>query len=201
MVEAVLKPVVKNYRRFDRRRTNFKRWAEKRPFWGALLLIVAGVLMAISPAQTLSMFLFGSSSAKILGIVGLFFALFVFLSGVTAMTQPQLSTLAGLVGIVLTVLSIVGGTEWAALGLGALTGILGGSLCVSWIEVEEEVVVDETQEEEKLESGEDVEELRKKVEKYEEMLEEKGEDADVDMEDIESEMEDADVDNLMEKEE
>ncbi|MFB6284906.1 MAG: DUF6114 domain-containing protein [Halobacteria archaeon] len=178
MSKVILKPVVKNYRRVDRKRNTFRRWAEKRPFWGALLLIIAGVLLAISPAQTLSMFLFGEGSAKILGIVGLFFALFVFLSGIAAMTQPQLSTLAGLVGIVLSVLSIVGGTEWGALLLGTFAGILGGSLCVAWIQIEEDVVIkEEIDEDEIKEGGEEVEELKKKVEKYEEMLERKeGED-------------------------
>lgn len=63
-------------------------------------------------------------------VVGLAFAVIVFLIGAFALLKPSMSTVLGVTGIAFSILSLVG-----ALGgflFGTILGIVGGSLCVAW---------------------------------------------------------------------
>ncbi len=169
--KSVLKPVVKGYRGYESRKARFDDWKSQRPFWGGVLLIASGLVLAYIPLVTLEGFAFTGGTGEVIGLIGMLFAFFVFLSGVAALSIPQISTLAGLTGIVMAILSIVGGT-FGGLGLGTLLGMIGGSLCIAWIQEEETVIETEVEEDE------DIDEIRKKAQKYEEMLQEGEMDAD-----------------------
>jgi hypothetical protein len=179
-VIAVGKPILKTYRRYAAYKQKFDDWRAVRPFWGGVLLIFAGLLLAYIPFYTLDNFAFTGGTGELIGLIGLVFAFFVFLSGVASITHPQISTLAGMTGIVMSILSVVGGT-FGGMGVGTFVGMVGGSLCVAWIQEEETVELDpET-------AGEqDMEELRKKAQQYEEMVSEGEIDAedDVEVEDL-----------------
>lgn len=136
-VKPFLKTLLRGYRRTASARSDFEEWRAERPFWGALLLILAGLILSVIPFTALGSFAFTGSTGELIGLIGLFFSFFVFLAGVAAMTQPQLSTLAGMIGIVMSILSIVGGTL-GGMFVGTFLGMIGGSLCIAWIEEEED---------------------------------------------------------------
>lgn len=102
-------------------------WRESRPFWGGLLLIVASLLIAWVPMQfAMELFLIGGAFT----IVGLAFAVIVFLIGAFALMKPNLSTMLGVTGIAFSILSLIGAL--GGLLFGTILGIVGGSLCVAW---------------------------------------------------------------------
>lgn len=108
-------------------RSRFGSWKRQRPFWGGLLLVLSGLVIAIIPLDLALKFALVPTD---FAFVGLIFAIFVVLSGVFALYQPQLAGFFGAAGILVAIVSIFG-----ALGgfvIGTLVGILGGSLCVAW---------------------------------------------------------------------
>ncbi len=179
-VIAIGKPILKTYRRYAAYKQKFDDWRAVRPFWGGVLLMFAGLLLAYIPFYTLDNFAFTGGTGELIGLIGLVFAFFVFLSGVASITHPQISTLAGMTGIVMSILSVVGGT-FGGMGVGTFVGMVGGSLCVAWIQEEETVELDPD-----AAGDQDMEELRKKAQQYEEMVSEGeiGADDDVEIEDL-----------------
>jgi hypothetical protein len=114
-------------RRIDDRLRRFSEWKRHRPFWGAFLLMLGGFVIGWLPIQ------FATELAVIGGaftVIGLIFAVMVFLTGAFVMAKPELSTIFGVIGIALSILSLIG-----ALGgflIGMLLGIIGGNLCIAW---------------------------------------------------------------------
>jgi len=114
-------------RRIDDRMATFNEWREPRPFWGGTLLMLAGIIIGWVPIQ------FATELAVIGGaftVVGLIFAVMVFLTGAFVLARPEMSTIFGVVGIALSILSIIGAL--GGLFVGMLLGIAGGNLCVAW---------------------------------------------------------------------
>ncbi|WP_254535103.1 DUF6114 domain-containing protein [Halomarina litorea] len=108
-------------------RSRFGAWKRQRPFWGGSLLVLSGLIIAIIPLDLALKFALVPTD---FAFVGLIFAVFVVLSGVFALYQPQFAGFFGAAGILVAIISIFG-----ALGgfvVGTLVGILGGSLCVAW---------------------------------------------------------------------
>ncbi|MDY7082496.1 MAG: DUF6114 domain-containing protein [Halobacteria archaeon] len=117
----------------NERRRRFREWRSERPFWGGTILIIAGIVIGAIPLEIASAFAgVPGSSAMLISVLGLVFAFFTILSGVIALYRPKLSTIAGGVGIVVAVLSIIGAL--GGLFLGTILGIIGGSLCIAWEE-------------------------------------------------------------------
>lgn len=114
-------------RRIDERLTRFADWRQDRPFMGAALLMLAGVVIGWVPIQ------FATELAIIGGsftVIGLVFAALVFLTGSFVMARPELSTVFGVIGIALSILSLIG--AMGGLFIGMLLGIVGGNLCIAW---------------------------------------------------------------------
>jgi hypothetical protein len=114
-------------RRIDQRLATFNSWREGRPFWGGALLILAGIVIGYVPLQ------FATELAVIGGaqsVIGLIFAVLVFLDGVFVLARPEVSTIFGVIGIALSILSIIGAL--GGLFVGMLLGIAGGNLCIAW---------------------------------------------------------------------
>ncbi|HEX7066263.1 MAG TPA: DUF6114 domain-containing protein [Bacillales bacterium] len=104
----------------------FKQWRKRRPFWGATLTFLAGLLILWIPLH-LYMLEFAPGN---FAIVGLLFGGLITIIGVMAYIYPQFSTVFGVMTIFLSVISIMG-----ALGgfvVGTILGIVGGSLCIAW---------------------------------------------------------------------
>ncbi|MFB6165627.1 MAG: DUF6114 domain-containing protein [Haloarculaceae archaeon] len=103
----------------------FAGWRATRPFAGAVMLILAGLIIAAVPIR-LQMIFPGPSKAA-LGIV---FGAMVVACGVFALVKPELSTLIGVTAVAMSILSIIG--AFGGLVVGMLVGIVGGNLCIAW---------------------------------------------------------------------
>lgn len=106
----------------------FKLWRNRRPFWGATLAALAGLLILYIPIQLYAIAFIPGSFA----FIGLLFGGLVLILGILAYIYPQFSTVLGVMTIFLSVLSIMG-----ALGgflFGTIFGIIGGALCIGWEE-------------------------------------------------------------------
>lgn len=94
---------------------------------GALLLMIGGLIIGWVPIQ------FATELAIVGGsftVIGLVFAVMVFLTGAFVMARPELSTIFGVIGIALSILSLIGAL--GGLFVGMIVGIVGGNLCVAW---------------------------------------------------------------------
>lgn len=110
--------------------SQFNDWRAERPFFGGVLLMLAGIVITWVPMQILPDIIFiGGQVAGFLA-VGAMFGVFVFLSGVYALYKPSLSDEIGVAGVVLSIMSLFG--SLGGLFLGMLLGILGGNLCIAW---------------------------------------------------------------------
>jgi hypothetical protein len=113
----------------------FTQWRNKRPFWGATLTVLAGLLILYIPLHLYAIaFIPGS-----LVFIGFLFGGLTLIIGVLVYIYPQFSTVFGVVTLFLSVLSIMG-----ALGgflIGTILGIIAGSLCIAW--QEEEIVIEQ----------------------------------------------------------
>ncbi|MBO0960409.1 hypothetical protein J1P26_11910 [Neobacillus sp. MM2021_6] len=108
------------------KRTKFKNWRARRPFWGATLSILSGIIILMVPAQLYEI----AAAPGSMIVVGLLLGGLTLLMGVLAYVMPKLSTLFGIVGIFTSVLSIMG-----ALGgflIGTILGIVGGAMMIAW---------------------------------------------------------------------
>src|SRR5699024_3850524 len=106
--------------------SKFKQWRHKRPFWGATLTLLAGLMILYIPLHLYAIaFIPGS-----LVFVGFLFGGLILITGIFSYIYPQFSTVFGVVTIFLSVLSVMG-----ALGgfiIGTILGIIAGSLLIAW---------------------------------------------------------------------
>jgi ABC-type multidrug transport system fused ATPase/permease subunit len=121
--------VVEDEERLGTQPGAFARWRSRRPFAGGTLLVLGGMIIAAIPIRLQMIQATQGPSYSALGIV---FAAMVVACGVFAIVKPQLSTLIGVTGIAMSILSLIG--AFGGLVIGMLVGIVGGSLCVAWQE-------------------------------------------------------------------
>ncbi|MGG3469906.1 DUF6114 domain-containing protein [Neobacillus pocheonensis] len=108
------------------KRAKLKNWRARRPFWGAALCILSGLIILWVPAKLYEV---AAAPGSIL-FVGFFLGGLTLLMGVLGIIMPRLSTLLGVLAIFSSVLSIMG-----ALGgflIGTILGIVGGSMFIAW---------------------------------------------------------------------
>lgn len=98
-----------------------------------MLLILASLVIAWVPAQFAFELMFIGGTYTVIGLV---FALLVFLSGAFALAHPELSRTFGIAGVAFSILSLVGAL--GGLLVGMILGIVGGNLCVAWKPDEDE---------------------------------------------------------------
>lgn len=106
--------------------SRFKQWRSKRPFWGASLTLLAGLLILYIPLQLYAIALIPGSFV----FVGFLFAGLILIVGILSYIYPQFSTVFGIIGMFVSILSIMG-----ALGgivIGTILGIVGGSFLIAW---------------------------------------------------------------------
>jgi len=108
------------------KRVRFKNWRARRPFWGAALCILSGLIILWVPA---TLYEVAAAPGSII-FVGFFLGGLTLLMGVLSLILPRLSTLLGVLAIFSSVLSIMG-----ALGgflIGTILGIVGGAMLIAW---------------------------------------------------------------------
>jgi hypothetical protein len=110
------------------RRERFAAWRRGRPFWGAALTIVAGVVLWFSGRLQFDTFEFqlgieGAQSTILpIGIVVL---------GALVLAQPHFHLFYGILTLVVAVYSLLG-VNLGGFGIGMVLGVVGGVTVVSW---------------------------------------------------------------------
>lgn len=106
--------------------TRFSEWRAMRPFFGGILLVLGGSIIAevliSSPMPLLS-----HSGRFVLALVA---AIVVILCGIFALAKPERSGLLGIIGLIALVVSFVG-LPFAAF-VGVILSLLGGNFCYAW---------------------------------------------------------------------
>ena len=106
----------------------FRRWRRSRPFWGGLLLLIAGLELFLSANLTL-----GDLEVHMgpEGFLSYLLPLLLVLSGVLSWVSPGQRLFYGVLGLLTAVYSLVG-LNLGGFGLGMLFGIIGGALVLAW---------------------------------------------------------------------
>ncbi|MEK5520682.1 MULTISPECIES: DUF6114 domain-containing protein [Heyndrickxia] len=107
-------------------RQRFKYWRMSRPFWGATLSLLSGLIILYVPLQLIQI-AFAPGNLVVIGII---FGGLIVLLGILGYIFPKFHTVFGILTIFLSVLSIMG-----ALGgffIGTILGIIGGSFSIAW---------------------------------------------------------------------
>src|SRR5262245_19797897 len=110
-------------------RRAFRKWRKSRPFWGGLLLILAGLEIFYSGNLNL-----GNIQIH-LGLIGFksyIIPLVVVLCGVLTWVTPSQRLFYGIVGNAAVVYSIVS-VNLGGFLIGLLLGIFGGALSIAWV--------------------------------------------------------------------
>ena len=110
----------------------FRHWRRTRPFWGGLLLVVAGIELLVAPAaQSLILPIDLIIYAGIAGVSGILIGVLLIAIGVLSWLQPAQHTFFGVVGLLLALVSFVT-SNFGGFVIGMLIGIVGGALVFAW---------------------------------------------------------------------
>lgn len=112
--------------RSDQRWQRFCQWRNQRPFWGAILMIVAGLLVLWGPLSLFPIiFITGGSIYE-----GMFVGSLLVLMGILQLLAPSHALITGSVGIILSLASVL--VALGGMGIGVFLGLIGSSLGVAW---------------------------------------------------------------------
>ncbi|MBH1933743.1 hypothetical protein I5Q34_05440 [Streptomyces sp. AV19] len=116
---------------FGRARRAFRGWRGRRPFWGGLWTILAGVPIMYIPYQTMTLGDLHIRLATTAGAGSLIIGVLLIVLGLTMWFQPQSRVFAGVATILLGLVSLVV-SNFGAFIIGLLLALVGGGLGVSW---------------------------------------------------------------------
>ena len=115
------------------RQGRFRRWRRSRPFWGGLLLILAGAELVLIPLS--GILLHGAIKLVIYigigGVFGVLIGLLLITAGALLWISPAHKTFYAMAGVILAVLSFIA-SNLGGFFIGMLLGITGGSLAFAW---------------------------------------------------------------------
>ncbi len=115
------------------RRERWRGWRQSRPFWGGLLLVLAGLEMVTIPLSGV----LGHGAIKLViyigigGIFGVLIGLLLIAAGIVLWVNPAHRVFYGIAGIILGVVSFPA-SNLGGFFLGMLLAIMGGSLAFGW---------------------------------------------------------------------
>jgi Family of unknown function (DUF6114) len=111
----------------------FRTWRRSRPFWGGLLLLLAGLEMLLIPVSGVLM----RGQIKLViyvgvgGIFGILIGALLIACGLALWYNHANKTFYSIAGVLLSILSFIG-TNLGGFFIGMLLGIVGGSLAFAW---------------------------------------------------------------------
>jgi hypothetical protein len=118
------------------RRARWQAWRRSRPFWGGLLLILAGLELVLLPLSGL--LVHGSLKLVIYigigGVFGVLIGALLIAAGTALLVNPVHRSFYGIVGVVLGIASFPA-SNLGGLFLGMLLAIIGGALGYAWAPV------------------------------------------------------------------
>ncbi len=117
-----------------RARESLRRWRRTRPFWGGLLLLLAGIELLLIPVGNL--LLHGPINIVIYigigGVFGILFGALLIVCGLALWADPEHRTFYAVGGVLLALVSFIT-TNLGGFFIGMLLGIIGGSLAFAWV--------------------------------------------------------------------
>ena len=114
--------------RFRAGAAGFRRFRRTRPFWAGVLILAAGIELAILPlGPTDALIRAGVSAAA-----GLACALLLLLMGIVIIALPSQRIVAGLIAVAAALASFVL-SNLGGFVVGMMLGVLGGSMAVGWV--------------------------------------------------------------------
>ncbi len=116
---------------YKRQGHTFWDWRGRRPFWGGLLCVLAGVPIMYIPYQTMTLGDLHIRMATTAGAGSLIIGVLLIVLGLTMWYQPQSRVFAGVAAILLALVSLVV-SNFGAFLIGFLLALIGGALGVSW---------------------------------------------------------------------
>jgi hypothetical protein len=115
------------------RRGSWRAWRRSRPFWGGLLLLLAGLEMLLIPLS--GVLVHGQIKLVIYvgigGVFGILIGALLIACGLALWFSPALKTFYSIAGVLLAILSFIG-TNLGGFFIGMLLGIIGGALAFAW---------------------------------------------------------------------
>lgn len=108
-------------------RASFRLWRLRRPFWGAILMLIASLLMLWGPLSLLRFALFPGSTIW----SGILVGALLFVMALIQLLAPQFSLITGAIGIVLSLVSLLV-AGFGGLVLGVILGTIGSALGIAW---------------------------------------------------------------------
>lgn len=109
----------------------FRDWRRSRPFWGGLLVTLAGLPIMYFPYNDLNVGALRIHMATTAGAGALIIGLLLLALGISAWFQPLIRIFAGIAAIVLALVSLPI-SNFGGFGLGLFPGLIGGALLCSW---------------------------------------------------------------------
>jgi len=110
----------------DQKWQRFRLWRKQRPFWGAILMIIAGLFVLWGPLSLFPlMFITGGSIHE-----GLLVGSLLVLMGILQLLAPSHALITGSIGIILSLASVL--VALGGMGIGVFLGLIGSSLGVAW---------------------------------------------------------------------
>lgn len=116
---------------FSKARRAFRNWRHSRPFWGGLLVLLAGLPILYFPYANLDIGTLSLHLVTSAGAASLLIGLLMIALGISAWFQPHIRIFAGIAALVLSLVSIPM-SNLGGFGLGLILGLLGGGLLCSW---------------------------------------------------------------------
>ena len=111
-----------NWREWSR----FRLWRRTRPFWGAILIMIAGLLVLWGPVALLPFALLPGSNIWI----GLLVGGVLFIMGLIQLLVPSNALVTGSIAVVLSLVSLL--VASGGFGIGIFLGMIGGAMGVAW---------------------------------------------------------------------
>ncbi|MDA2810895.1 DUF6114 domain-containing protein [Nocardiopsis sp. RSe5-2] len=109
-------------------RGRFRRWRRSRPFWGGLLVMAGGTVVALAPLAPLPLIF----QQGVAGVSGYTVGLLMAAVGVLSWAQPTQRVFFGLTAVLLSLFSFPA-SNFGGFGVGMLLGLTGGALLAAWI--------------------------------------------------------------------
>ncbi|KIH97918.1 hypothetical protein LP52_16445 [Streptomonospora alba] len=110
-------------------RAAFRQWRGARPFWGGLLILLAGIIIVAAPVlNPLDLIV----EQGVAGISGYFAGLLLMAVGVLVWLQPPQRFFYGIAAVLLSLVSFVT-SNFGGFVFGMLFGLIGGALTAAWV--------------------------------------------------------------------
>jgi hypothetical protein len=116
---------------FSRARRAFRSWRRTRPFWGGLLVLLAGFPIIYFAYGALNISGLHVQLATTAGASAAVIGLLLIALGISVWFQPMVRVFAGIAAIVLSLISLPM-ANFGGFGFGLFPGLIGGALVCSW---------------------------------------------------------------------